>query len=814
MKKKEKKKSAKDLDKERIAKKSNKREKVRKEKRKIKRTTWATMPYDCYVSNYVLLLQQNVKVGKEETNLYSKTYELHDTHYHTLIESEQEDIVKSYMAMINGFDSSVGIQISMVNNDMKETVLNSFMLDKKDDELNDYRDEINALISNKFAKNNNRAYKIYLTITVCAISVDTAHTKFYNFEVHMNRCIKGMNTELVPLTANERIQLISDIYRGVDNQIQPLKTAELARQEDKLLSCPNYFEFKKDYFMYDDKYARCMYFRRLPASISDTLFKELIDTKLKMIITHNIEIVDTGEAIAMLQRKLTDMKQEEIIKVKSMVNTTKNGNVDVIEGTQLALDKEQAQEFLEDMQTRNQKMTLCQFIIMLISDSYENLEKETEMIDVVLSKYQIEKSNSYYRQEQAMASALPLGNSLSFDKEHNLQVRRTLSSESTAIFIPFISKVLADNNGLWYGTDRISGRQLFFDRTFLNNPNGFIFGKPGSGKSFMTKLEMIFSILMSDDEVLIVDPEREYGEIVRLLGGEVIYISESSNTHINPLDLIENPDKENDQKYDPVSAKLDFLLSFFSAVLGDVPITAEQKSIIDECMRNTYQKYNSPTFKEFYVELESLEEINSDEEMKKVISKLKNALKLYVQGSFNCFSKPSNININKRIVCLDTKDLGKNMQTVGMCIVLEKLWERVAINRTRKLHTRIYIDEMYLMFKSNQSAIFLNELYKRARKWGGIPTGITQNIGDILKNEIASDMINNATFVLLFSMNTGDKEKLGELLEIPEETMDYVSNARNGEGLLYASEFGTFPFENLYPTDSKLYKAITTKFKE
>ena len=337
-------------------------------------------------------------------------------------------------------------------------------------------------------------------------------------------------------------------------------------------------------------------------------------------------------------------------------------------------------------------------------------------------------------------------------------------------------------------------------------------GVPGSGKSFLAKLEMIYSILQTKDEVLIVDPEGEYTALAEMLGGEVIYISENSQTHINPLDLTINPDKE-DKEYDPIKAKLDFMLSFFSTILGNQEISPIQKTIIDNVMHETYNNHDKPTLKEYYEELVKYENVAADE-TKSAVTYLRQTLHLYVHGSMNVFANPSNVNINKRIVVYNIKELGKNLQTLGMMIVLENLWDRVAKNRSRNIGTRIYIDEMYLLFKSEQSANFFYELYKRARKWGGIPTGITQNVEDLLRSELARTMLSNTQFVVMLSQNASDREQLAHLLKISNDTMNYVTNASSGSGLLYADEYGIIPFENKFPTNTHIYEIITTKFGE
>jgi type IV secretory pathway VirB4 component len=624
-----------------------------------------------------------------------------------------------------------------------------------------------------------------------------------------------LGTEMLPLKANERVRILCDIFRGVDTDLSFITRDEFARCAEKTLCCPEYFEFKKNYFMYDDKFARCLYFMKLPtATVSDNIFKEIIELNLTLILSKNVNFVETVDAIEMLRQQLTSIKAEEIQKTRSAAEKSRGAFVDPIEGTELAENKAQAYELLEDLQGRNQKMTLCQFIVMLTADSHEELEQHTETLKILMRKHQITLGDAAFRQEQALASVLPLGNSNSIDKENNLQVRRTLSSESTAVFCPFNSKELVHENGIYYGVNQLTRAIILFNRRNLSNPNGFIFGVPGAGKGVTAKIEMIYNILSSNDEILILDPEREYTMLAKLFGGEVIYISETSATHINPLDLTENPDPA-DTSYDPITAKLEFLLSFFAAILGVNEIDPLQKNIIDIVMRETYTNNpgETPTLKEYYTELEKYEKENIGDAAKKA-AYLRQALHLYVHGSMNVFSHKSNVNINSRIVVYDIKDLGKNMQTLGMMIVLENLWDRVALNRSKGIGTRIYIDEMYLMFKSEQCANFFYELWKRARKWGGIPTGITQNVDDLLMSKKAETMLANTKFVLMLSQNPTDAEKLSQILKIPMETMSYVINSGVGRGLLYAGEYGNIPFDNRFPTNTSLWKVITTAFAE
>ena len=808
-------KSAKELDKEREAKsKHSKKERSKKEKRKIKRTTIQTLPYECFVSNYVMLNKTGVKIGKQTANLYSKTYLVPDINYSSVPIDKQEELQSLYIEMLNGFDDTVSLQVSILNTQInKEEFTEKILLKDKNDGLDSERHEFNEILNDKIIHSQNglKCRKLF-TVTVAAINFDTANTRFFNIEAHMINCLNRMGTELIPLTANDRVRLMADILRDVDCKILPCSRDEFARKAEKQHCCPEYMEFKKDYFLFNEKFARCIAIQKYPASIIDTIFKNIIELNQSMIITENLDFVEQSEAISLLQRKNTDMKYEALTKVKRSSEAAKGAFVDPIEGSQLQKDMAAAQALLTDLQERNEKMLRGQIIIMITADSYEELEKNTDALKITLRKFQLQPMRCAGLQEEAFCSVLPVGNASSVDKEKNLQIRRTLSSSATAGFMPFNSKELLHEGGLYYGQNKMTQNLIIFDRRKLVNPNGFILGVPGSGKSMLAKLEMIYSILQTNEEILILDPEGEYTAIAEMLGGEVIYISENSQTHINPLDLTENPDKD-DNEYDPIKAKLSFLLSFFSTIMGNQEISPIQKTIIDNVMHETYKKYTAPTLKEYYAELEKYENEAADE-VKSAVTYLRQTLHLYVHGSMNVFANASNVNINKRIVVYNIKELGENLRTLGMMIVLENLWDRVAKNRTKGIGTRIYIDEMYLLFKSEQSANFFYELYKRARKWGGVPTGITQNVEDLLRSEQARAMLSNTQFVVMLSQNATDREQLAHLLKISNDTMDYVTNSRAGSGLLYAGEYGVIPFDNQFPTNTHIYDIVTTKFGE
>ena len=785
--------TAREADKIRVAKsKPPKKVNEKKEKRKIARSVQDTIPYDHVCNNYIFQVSKNQ---------YSKTYSFSDVTYTAADEKTQEQIFLAYGDLLNSFDTSDNLQLTLHNNIVNERDFKSrILLKHQGDGYDEYRDEYNAMLLDKMQQGQNGiTTKKYFTITVTAVDLKIAQQKFMAHEVHMRTIFQKIGCTLTPLKANERIRIIADIFRGVNQEIRPISSSEFLRGSEKSLCCPDYFEFKKDYFLFDNTYARMIYLKHLPSSLLDDMLTELCGTSLPIVVTTNIAPVDPAEAIKIIKRQLTSMKSEKIAKEKK---ASQHGVFSDVINEDLKLSLAEAEEQLDDLQSKNQKMFLVNLVIMITGKNYEELENNTEKIEAVFRTRVCTSSRAPFQQEDAMASCLPLGN-------YRLDVRRTLTTESTAVFMPFNSKELSQQGGTYYGLNQSTNNLIVFNRASLINANGFILGCPGSGKSFSAKREIVNTFLASNDEIIIIDPEREYTSLAKALGGELVYISESSNSHLNPLEISVAELKKGE---DVVSGKFDFFLSFFQTIMGKSGISPEQKTIIDNCLHEVYQDFmlektdKMPTLKDYY---EILKKYPSEEAKALYMS-----LELYVNGSMKAFSFESNVDVNNRVVVYDIKDLGKQLKPLGMMVVLENLWDRIVANRERGITTRIYIDEIYLLFRNEESANFLYELYKRARKWGGIPTGITQNVEDLLKSDTARSMLSNSEFILMLNQAASDREQLARILKIPDTLMSFVEGAPAGSGLIYCGLNGSLPFKDDFPTDTKLYKLMTTKFGE
>lgn len=784
--------TAKERDEIRLAEKKRKKEKKKavRKKRSVPRTTQKTLPYKCVCDNYLM---------KVDDNKYSKTYVFEDVNYSIAKQEEQESIFLGYCSVLNSFDTSADIQITVHNNRVNKDEFNRMVLLRyKGNDYDHYIDVYNEMLKDKMEKGQNGIIrKKYLTVTLQAPDLETARGKFGSIDLELTNAFKKIGSVITPLTSNDRVSLLKDIFKSVDEKIPELSEKDFKRQAERAYCCPDYFEFKKDYFMWNNKYARTMFIKDMPSSLKDDMLTEIANTNLDVMITVNIAPVDPYKALKIVNHQLTSMRAN---KLQAEKKALRSGYTTDVINEDLKHSLIEAEELLDDLRSKNQKMFLNNIIIMVTADDIDELDNSTEAIEAVIRKQLCSVSTLKFQQEKGLQSVLPLGNC-------TLKIRRTLTTESTAVFLPFAAKEISQKNGMYYGLNAISNNMIIFNRLMLKNPNGFILGSPGSGKSFSAKREMLNVFLATDDDIIIIDPEREYTDLVAALNGETINVSPASTNYINPLDM--SQDYSDEQS--PLVMKSDFILSFCECLVGKQGLTAKEKAIIDRCLSNIYAEYlqnfdhdKIPTLMDFYENIKAQPE---DEAQGLALS-----IELYIKGNLNVFAHKTNVNTSNRVVSYDIKDLGKQLKTIGMLIVLDYVWNRITVNRARGKRTWIYLDEIYLLFANEQSANFLYELYKRARKWGGVPTGITQNVEDLLKSETARSMLSNTDFVLMLNQATSDRIQLARLLNISDNLLTHVTSSESGSGLICCGG-SIIPFVDKFP-HNELYDLMTTKLEE
>ena len=761
-----------------------------RQKKHAPRTVQKTLPYRCVVDDYIFRI---------DDRHYSRTYRFDDVNYSIAKQEDQENIFLGYCGVLNSFDTSADIQITVRNSRISRSdYCDMVLLKEEDGSHDDLKSEYNRMLLEKMEEGQNGILRSkYITVTVQAAGISQARSKFSTIDMELTNAFKKIGSRLRLMTSNERISLLKDIFRGCDVSIPELSLNDFRRSADRAYCCPDYIEFKKDHFLWGDKYARAMFIKDMPSSLRDCILTDILSTNLDVMVSVNIAPVEPDKALKMVNHQITAMRANKLQAEKKAIQS---GYTPDVINEDLKNSITEAQELLEDLRSRNQKMFLDNVLLLVTAADKDELEANTETVEAVVRKHLCSLSVLTFQQEKGMQSILPVGNC-------TLKIRRTLTTESTAVFLPFSVKEINHPSGMYYGINPLSGNLILLNRSLLKNGNAFILGAPGGGKSFIAKREILIVFLSTEDDIIIIDPEGEYGNLVRKLGGEVINVSPASGNHINPLDLTR--DYSDDQS--PLTMKVDFILSFCEYLLGNQGLTAKERGIIDRSLSEIYREYlytfdekRIPTLVEFYESLRSQPEKEAQD--------LALSFEIYIKGNLNMFAHSTNVDTSNRVVSFDIKDLGKQMKTLGMLIVLDYVWNRITRNRAQGKRTWIYMDEIYLLFGNEYSSNFLFELYKRARKWGGVPTGITQNVEDLLRSETARSMLSNSDLVIMLSQSASDREKLSGLLNISDNLMAYVTNSEPGSGLIcYGGNI--VPFVDRFPHNA-LYDLLTSKLEE
>ena len=612
----------------------------------------------------------------------------------------------------------------------------------------------------------------------------------------------------IPLSAVlnglERLRLMHDIFHMDDQSRYQFSWDWLAPSglSTKDFIAPSSFEFKEGRtFRMGKKFGAVSFLQILAPELNDRMLADFLDMESSLIATMHIQSVDQVAAIKTVKRKITDLDKMKIEEQKKAVRAGYDMD---ISPSDLATYGTEAKNLLKELQSRNERMFLMTFLLVNTADTKQQLDNNVFQASSIAQKYNCQLVCLDYLQEEGLMSSLPLG-------FNQVEIQRSLTTSSTAIFIPFTTQELFQSGGeaLYYGLNALSSNLIMVDRKKLKNPNGLILGTPGSGKSFSAKREITNAFLITGDDIAICDPEGEYFPLVQRLGGQVIRISPTSSDYINPMDINLNySDDEN-----PLSLKADFILSLCELVVGSRDgLQPVEKTVIDRCVRLIYQPYlNAPCPENIPILGDLYEALLKQEE--KEAHHIATALEIYVSGSLNVFNHRTNVDVNNRIVCYDIKELGKQLKKLGMLIVQDQVWGRVTANRAAGKSTRYYMDEFHLLLKEEQTAAYSVEIWKRFRKWGGIPTGITQNVKDLLSSREVENIFENSDFVYMLNQAGGDRQILAKQLNISPHQLSYVTHSGEGEGLLFYGNV-ILPFIDRFPKDTELYAVMTTKPNE
>ena len=737
---------------------------------------------------------------------YTKTIQFQDINYQLSQNEDKTAIFEGWCDFLNYFDSSIQFQLSFLNlAASEETFARAINIPLQGDDFDSIRVEYMTMLQNQLAKGNNGLIKTkYLTFGIDADSLKAAKPRLERIETDILNNFKRLGVAAETLDGKARLAQLHGIFH-MDEQVpfrfewEWLAPSGLSTKD---FIAPSGFEFRTGkQFRMGNKYGAVSFLQILAPELNDRMLADFLDMESSLIVSLHIQSVDQIKAIKTVKRKITDLDRSKIEEQKKAVRA--GYDMDIIP-SDLATYGAEAKKLLQDLQSRNERMFLVTFLVLNTADNPRQLDNNVFQASSIAQKYNCQLTRLDFQKEEGLMSCLPLG-------LNQIEIQRGLTTSSTAIFVPFTTQELFQNGkeALYYGINALSSNLIMVDRKLLKNPNGLILGTPGSGKSFSAKREIANCFLLTTDDVIICDPEAEYAPLVERLHGQVIKISPTSTNYINPMDL--NLDYSDDES--PLSLKSDFILSLCELIVGGKEgLAPVQKTIIDRCVRLVYQTYlndprpeNMPILEDLYNLLRAQEE--------KEAQYIATALEIYVTGSLNVFNHQSNVDINNRIVCYDIKELGKQLKKIGMLVVQDQVWNRVTINRAAHKSTRYYIDEMHLLLKEEQTAAYTVEIWKRFRKWGGIPTGITQNVKDLLSSREVENIFENSDFVYMLNQAGGDRQILAKQLGISPHQLSYVTHSSEGEGLLF---YGStiLPFVDHFPKDTELYRIMTTKPQE
>lgn len=759
---------------------------LNKEKFNVPKSAQETIPVDTIYKDGIF------RMG----NKYSKSYRFLDINYSIASKEEKTNLFLNYGELLNSFDPSVMTKITVNNRkiDLKK-FKEEILIPLQGDHIDQYRQEYNEMLLEKLSESDDIIQEKYITITAFKNNISDARSFFNRTTTELSAHFAKLGSKCIELNAIERLKILHDFYRDNEDEFDfDMKNSAKKGHSFKEYIIPRMPKFKSTYFTFEEKYGRVLYLSNYPRYIKDSIVSELCDLNKNLMYSMDIISIPTDEAVKETENKLLGVNTNITNWQRRQVA---NNNFSAVIPYDMELQRNECKEFLDDLIVRDQKMMLCNITIVHLANSKEELESDTETLKAIARKYMCELSTLYFssRQLDGLVTTLPIG-------VNKLNIVRTLLTESASVFIPFRAQEIMDKGGIWYGQNAITNNPILCNKENLQNPNAFVLGVPGSGKSFLTKEEIEFIIMSTNDDVLICDPEGEYDPIVQEMGGEVIKIGANSQDRINAMDMSEGYGDSGNS----IGDKSQFVMSLFEQLdYSKDGITSIDRSIIDRCVALTYQEARktglTPTLKTLRSKL--LEQ--PEPEAKSLAIKLE----LFTDGSLNIFAHETNVDTKNRIISYNILNLGKQLKTIGLLVITDAMLNRVNENWKKGKRTHIFIDEIHVIFENEESATFFASAWRQFRKRDAYPTGITQNVKYLLSSQQGTSMLSNSEFIVMLNQSPNDREDLAKLLKISDEQLSFITNSQTGCGLI---KYGAalVPFINKMP-EGLLYNLNTTR---
>ena len=729
-------------------------------------------------------------------NKYTKSFCFTDINYLVASRPDKESFFLNYSELLNSLDAGSTTKITVNNRPLnRATFEKSILMPLRKDRRDRYRKEYNKMLMDKGTGANCITQEKYVTVTVAKKDVEEARAYFARIGADLTAHFAALGSKCVELDATERLRILHDFYRAGEEADFYFNARDMMRKGHDFRDyiCPDSIEKSGDYLKLGDRYCRVLYLKDYASYIKDSLVTELTDFNRKMMLSIDIVPIPTDEAVREVENRLLGI-ETNITNWQRRQNA--NNNFSAVIPYDMELQRKEAKEFLDDLTTRDQRMMLGVITMVLTADSKEQLDQDTDAVLSMARKHMCQLAVLKFQQYDGLNTVLPIGT-------RRIDAFRTLTTESLAVFIPFKVQEIMDKGGIYFGENAISHNLIKVNKANLLNQSAFLLGIPGSGKSFSAKELITFLMLNTDDDILICDPEAEFVALVEAMGpdiGTVLHVAAGGKDRINAMYMVEGYGEIN-----PIVEKSQFIISLVEQI-SEKEIGPQHKSIIDRCVAQVYREAAetgvAPTLCTLREKLLEQPEFKAQE--------LALTLELFTTGSLDAFGHQSNVDLDKRVVVFNIRDLSEQMKPAGLLVITDTILNRVTLNWKKGKRTHVFIDEFHMVFNTEQSANFFTNAWRQFRKRNAYPTAITQNVTYLLDSDQARTMISNSEFIVMLNQAAPDREKLATLLNISNEQMSYATNADAGCGLIRYGR-ALVPFINRFPKDTELYQLMTTK---
>ena len=733
--------------------------------------------------------------------LYTKTVEYEDINYSVASTEDQTAIFSGWSSFLNYFDSSLPFQLSFINRRSHSRSRYKVNIPQAEDDFNSVRAEFTGMLKNQIARSNNGIERSkYITFGIPAESLDEARPRLERVEADVMSNFKRLGVPSEPMDGRARLALLHGQMHPGSREPFRFSWGDIAKTGlgTKDFIAPDSFDFRQPrLFRMGQYWGAASYLQILASELSDKLLAEILELDAEMTVTLHIQTVDQLKAIKTIKEKISDIGK---MKVEEQRKAVRAGyDPDILPPDLITFSKDAA-ELLADLQSRNERMFLLTFTVVNLAPTRQRLENDIFTVGGIAQKYNCTLKRLDWQQEQGFVSSLALGG-------NEVEIQRGMTTSSTAIFIPFMTRELRmAGPSLYYGMNALSHNVIMADRKKLKSANGLYLGSTGSGKSFAAKRELLNVFLtIPQDRIIIVDPMGEYAPLVRRLGGQVIEIAPDSPNHINPMDIQMGGNDEDS----PLSMKADFLLSLCELVVGGKEgLQPIEKTVIDRCVRLVYRDLalgvgdgRMPLLQDLYEELLK----QPEPEARRVAT----ALELYCTGSLNLFNHPTNVKTDCRVVCIVLKGMGDNLRKIAMHVTNEFVNSSVNTNYQSGISTWCYFDEFHVLLRDQLTASYFVSIWQMLRKRGCVPSALTQNVKHLLASPEIQNILDNTDFMILLSQAQSDRAILAKQLGISEHQLSYITHSNSGEGLLFYGNV-TIPFMDRFPR-GEIYDLLTTR---